>query len=739
MPVKLRFFACGIVLLMVVACASSMKQAEQLKGRGPQSRRGQILVVISSATKLPLASPESTPEVPVGFFLVELAKMLQTFEGQYDFVFATPDGLPPQLDINGLDLNFHVQGWTAPWLNTFTNLDPRRLNENTIESFRRKRSKEFQRRVTEIETAVKYLGRLNVTEPLANTSIEARAYRDTVVERMNSVSTKPYLSLREVVEQHRDPTSDLKLDQFDFIFVPGGHAPMVDLKDNPYLGEIYNVFHEKHKLIAAICHGPVSLASARFRIDERGQPITLNEFPLQRAKVTTVSSFEESLMLKVGYIKPENSKDKAKLKYFVDEALKNAGYQVEYGSPMIAGLQASPGFPHVVYDSDHRILTANGPQTMDAMMKKLVSLTLGNSNSAEHTSDLNEVTKKVSYNDLLEAIQPGRTLDILPPQKNATDSEVLKGVMSPALISPRIKRAQQILIRDSSSYRTVVDSKSRKEPKMLHPHGVCASASWSITKELGYTGIFASRSFALPAIIRLSPAGNNTSPHAKIGDVSLKIGIHRMSGLALKIFPTTSADLELSPFNILTFDQMGPDGNPSPWFLRNSNVYAENSQFFSNWMFSSKKQWLKQPPQLNNRFAAQFGDRWKELKSENDKLQVPSSQLVPLDEGGKIDPDGSVINTARSPRFIKFRLNQNSFQRSLQKKSAQSPPEDVRDELLEYEAGEIVFDIILVSETTPEKIEPSQEIAGQLRLGKLFKSESCDFALRFFHPSSVIE
>jgi hypothetical protein len=36
--------------------------------------------------------------------------MLKDFEDEYDFVFATPDGSPPRLDINGLALNFHAAG-----------------------------------------------------------------------------------------------------------------------------------------------------------------------------------------------------------------------------------------------------------------------------------------------------------------------------------------------------------------------------------------------------------------------------------------------------------------------------------------------------------------------------------------------------------------------------------------------------------------------------------------------------
>ena len=74
----------------------------------PQSpRKPKALIVISSGRTLPLAQPSGHPGVSTGFFLVEMAKVLQVF-GDYDLVFATPDGQRPQLDINGMALNVHA-------------------------------------------------------------------------------------------------------------------------------------------------------------------------------------------------------------------------------------------------------------------------------------------------------------------------------------------------------------------------------------------------------------------------------------------------------------------------------------------------------------------------------------------------------------------------------------------------------------------------------------------------------
>ena len=52
------------------------------------------LIVISSARTLPLAQPSGHSGISTGFFLVEMAKVLQAFGDDYDLVFATPDGRP---------------------------------------------------------------------------------------------------------------------------------------------------------------------------------------------------------------------------------------------------------------------------------------------------------------------------------------------------------------------------------------------------------------------------------------------------------------------------------------------------------------------------------------------------------------------------------------------------------------------------------------------------------------------
>jgi putative intracellular protease/amidase len=46
------------------------------------------------------------------------------------------------------------------------------------------------------------------------------------------------------------------------VFVPGGHPPMVDLMQDPDLGEVLRHFHVHSKPTALLCHGPIAATAA---------------------------------------------------------------------------------------------------------------------------------------------------------------------------------------------------------------------------------------------------------------------------------------------------------------------------------------------------------------------------------------------------------------------------------------------------------------------------------------------
>ncbi len=67
-------------------------------------------------------------------------------------------------------------------------------------------------------------------------------------------------------KKHLDDTeklSDVNLDEFDVIFFPGGHGPMFDIAEDESVKNAVEYFYEKHKIIAAVCHGPAALVQAK--------------------------------------------------------------------------------------------------------------------------------------------------------------------------------------------------------------------------------------------------------------------------------------------------------------------------------------------------------------------------------------------------------------------------------------------------------------------------------------------
>ncbi|PCH38483.1 ThiJ/PfpI protein [Wolfiporia cocos MD-104 SS10] len=83
-----------------------------------------------------------------------------------------------------------------------------------------------------------------------------------------------------------------ELESYAGVFIPGGHAPIRDLGDNPELGRIPLHFHQRGKPTAAICHGPLALLSTKYALGSPG-------FAYQGYKLTSWSDAEESLVEKL--------------------------------------------------------------------------------------------------------------------------------------------------------------------------------------------------------------------------------------------------------------------------------------------------------------------------------------------------------------------------------------------------------------------------------------------------------
>lgn len=64
--------------------------------------------------------------------------------------------------------------------------------------------------------------------------------------------------------------AEVASNEFDAIFLPGGHGTMYDLPDNRKLQELLRDFYEAGKIVAAVCHGPAGLVGAKL---SNGNPL----------------------------------------------------------------------------------------------------------------------------------------------------------------------------------------------------------------------------------------------------------------------------------------------------------------------------------------------------------------------------------------------------------------------------------------------------------------------------------
>jgi putative intracellular protease/amidase len=122
------------------------------------------------------------------------------------------------------------------------------------------------------------------------------------------------------------------LKQYRGIFVPGGHAPMIDLMASSEFGTILKFFHEKQRPTALICHGPVALAAATKNPQQYQRALEINDGEQARKasvgwayagyKMTVFSSAEEGQAEKMLGGTPQ---------FQPEEALRIAGGSVSVG------------------------------------------------------------------------------------------------------------------------------------------------------------------------------------------------------------------------------------------------------------------------------------------------------------------------------------------------------------------------------------------------------------------------
>lgn len=65
------------------------------------------------------------------------------------------------------------------------------------------------------------------------------------------------------------PLRDIREENYDLLFIAGGHGAMWDLAANPLLKQLIESFNAKNKPVGAVCHGVAALLPV---LDAKGQP-----------------------------------------------------------------------------------------------------------------------------------------------------------------------------------------------------------------------------------------------------------------------------------------------------------------------------------------------------------------------------------------------------------------------------------------------------------------------------------
>jgi putative intracellular protease/amidase len=348
-----------------------------------------IAYLVTSAREMTLADGS---QHPTGYFAEEALKPYERFVAAgFDVTVITPDGQPPYADPYGLSWFFHYpeqdKDYLASVVRTFAHdVDDIRLtlHQNTelgLAAARRVAlllqatgnepgngpGNEQSRTAAEAHRIVSQAARTawrqdrqfaDVLAPdgehggsLGLTREQIQAEADAQRADSERLAGERHRALQAIPGfQHPVALSsltDADLADFDAVFTPGGHGPMVDLAGHPDAGRLLAALHRRHAPIAALCHGPAVLLSA----PERADGLWL----FDGYRMTSFTDEEED-QTEVGLLG---------MAWLLDAALKNAGAVFDDGP--------SAWVSHVVVDRN--LITGQNPgsteATADAVIKKL--------------------------------------------------------------------------------------------------------------------------------------------------------------------------------------------------------------------------------------------------------------------------------------------------------------------------------------------------------------------------------
>ena len=154
------------------------------------------------------------------------------------------------------------------------------------------------------------------------------------------------------------------IENFDAVFVPGGHAPLGDLVANELLSKFLHHFHSESKPTGLVCHGPVALLSSlpnslefevAMKAGKKASPGA--DWIYEGYKMTVFSNNEETIATKY-YLGGDE------LFYWPENALTYAGG--------VYSRSTQDWAPHVVVDRE--LVTGQNNKSSTAVGKAVIKL-----------------------------------------------------------------------------------------------------------------------------------------------------------------------------------------------------------------------------------------------------------------------------------------------------------------------------------------------------------------------------
>ncbi|MEN0137858.1 MAG: DJ-1/PfpI family protein [Rhodococcus sp. (in: high G+C Gram-positive bacteria)] len=274
---------------------------------------------------------------PTGYWAEEALKSYEQFVAAgADVVVMTPDGKAPVADPYGLEPIFHYpdddRDYFASVYRTFHH-DPddiritlhhitgqqlmagRRIATRLVDAG--KSPAEAHEIVSKAAKIAWAQDRLLVDVMLADGldgGLPEEALRGAVeeLEAASQALSDERKAKLDAIEDFSSPVtlselSDEQLAEFDAVFAPGGHGPMVDLPENPDVSRLLAILHAKNAPIVSLCHGVAMLLAAPERAD--------GQWLFEGYRMTSFTDEEED----------QNRLGQLGMPWYLDSALKNAG------------------------------------------------------------------------------------------------------------------------------------------------------------------------------------------------------------------------------------------------------------------------------------------------------------------------------------------------------------------------------------------------------------------------------